>query len=89
MDNRTYIRNEEVIEADIDGEKVMMDIDSGHYFGLDVIAVRIWQLLEQPMSLVQLVEQLTNEFEVTADQCITDIAPFLADLEKNGLISAS
>jgi DNA-directed RNA polymerase delta subunit len=87
--SKTFIRNEEVIEAEIDGEKVMMDIESGHYYGLDTVAGQIWQLLEQPMNLSQLVETLTAEFEVSAEQCQNDIAPFLEDLEKNGLISVS
>lgn len=85
--NPTFIRSSDIVEADIDGEKVMMDIESGHYYGLDVVASRIWQLLEQPLSLNVLVDTLTSEFDVSPEKCREDIEPFLNDMLENNIIS--
>ena len=81
------VRSEDLVEADIDNDKVMMDIESGLYFGLDAIAARIWALLEQPLSVSELVNILTQEFDVDAEQCRKDLEPFLAKLQENNLIS--
>lgn len=82
----TLQRNDEVIEADIDGDKVMMDIESGNYYGLDPVARRIWEILETPMTANQVAEQLIQEFDVSLDQCQTDIQPFIEDMVNNQLL---
>ncbi len=83
----TIKRNPELISSDIDGEKVMMSIESGEYFGLDPVGTRIWELIENPIEVNSLVEQLIDEFDVSREQCEADTFEFLEQLfEKNLLI---
>ena len=82
-------RNEEIVSSEIDGETVMMDLDFENYFGMEVIGTRIWQLLENEMTVQALCETLTREFEVEIEQCLEDVVPFLDDLSKNQMIFAS
>ena len=86
MTETTLQRNDEVIEADIDGDKVMMDIESGNYYGLDPVACRIWEILATPMTANQVAEQLIHEFDVSLEQCKTDIQPFIEDMITNQLL---
>lgn len=86
MTETTLQRNDEVIEADIDGDKVMMDIESGNYYGLDPVASRIWEILATPMTANQVAAQLTQEFDVSLEQCKTDILPFIEDMVTNQLL---
>ncbi|WP_418357279.1 PqqD family protein [Shewanella basaltis] len=50
-------------------ELVMMDASQGQYFGLNAVANVIWQLLEAPKSVDELVEMLMQQFDVSELQC--------------------
>jgi hypothetical protein len=50
---------------------------------LSPVAEFIWSLLEEPRSLGELLEAVTNEFDVTPDVAEPDILDFLRELDKN------
>ena len=79
-------RSCEVVASDIDGEVVMMSIDKGKYYGLDLIASRIWELTGKPIKIADLIGLLTAEYEVTREDCQKDILPFLDELLSEKLI---
>ena len=57
-------RNLNMVTSNLDGEIVMMSVEHGEYFGLDEIGTRIWEFLEKPVIVEELITSLTNEFEV-------------------------
>jgi hypothetical protein len=79
------VRNPRLIAADMDGDLVMMSIESGEYFGLGGVGTRVWELIDTPRTLAQLTQAICAEYEVDAATCETDISRFLADLLANGL----
>jgi hypothetical protein len=85
--NQKLQRNSEIIEADIDNEKVMMSIENGSYYGMNPVASYVWTLLETPHSLKELVEQTTQEFEVSLQECQQDIEPFLQQLIEKKMLN--
>lgn len=85
-DNTILSRRSGLMTADMNGSAVMMDIMTGKYYNLGEVGGRIWELLEEPMSLNALVEKLTAEFDVSAEQCRADILPFLSTLLERGLL---
>ena len=79
--NNSFIRrNPELVSSDLDGETVMMSIESGEYFGLDSVGSRIWELLETPTTVANLVDILVDEFEVSREECEADTIDFLNQL---------
>jgi hypothetical protein len=72
-----YSRNEQIIDGELDDNQVMMHLDKGKYFGLDPVAKRIWQLIEDPKSIDEITSVLLDEFEVTPEQCLEDVQAFL------------
>jgi hypothetical protein len=87
-DNTTIARSEGLVEAGIDDEIVMMSIEQGDYYGLDSVASRIWQLLEQPQTVSKITAQLMAEYEVAAEQCRADTGAFVREMVEHGLVSA-
>ena len=75
-----------LMTADMNGSAVMMDIMTGKYYNLGEVGGRIWELLEEPMTVAALVQKLTAEYDVSAEQCRTDILPFLGKLLERGLL---
>ena len=87
MNDTTILsRREGLMTADMNGSAVMMDVVTGKYYNLGQVGGRIWELLEEPMTLAALVKKLTAEYDVSAEQCRTDILPFLNTLLERGLL---
>ena len=70
-------------------EAVLLNLDSGMYFGLDPIGTRIWNLLAEDQSLPQIVSTIMAEYEVDIEPCTTDLLKLLRDLEAQGLVAVT
>lgn len=77
--NSVIQRNQDIIFSDMDGETVLMSIEHGSYFGLDAMATRIWDLLEDKTSIETICSKLCAEYAVSEETCLTET---LAVLEK-------
>lgn len=86
-DNTVLSRKNDIYTALMNGETVMMDADSGRYYNLGTVGGEIWRLLENRMTLSELVSALVSEYEVTPEQCKKDIVPFLGKMMESGLIT--
>ena len=81
-----YIRKQDTISGRLHDELIMMDIDKGKYFALNPIATRIWDLLENSLSLEDLCGLLMNEYEVNAVQCREEVETHLVEMTKMKLV---
>ncbi|HKK83838.1 MAG TPA: lasso peptide biosynthesis PqqD family chaperone [Atribacterota bacterium] len=79
-------RNPDILASDIDGEKVMMSIQQGEYYGLGKTGSFIWDHIEQPISIKELADLITEKYDINKEQCLQDILPFLNDLAEKQLI---
>lgn len=87
LEPRTRVRRiVDVLDAEIDDQSVMMDIEQGSYFGLNKTGTRIWALLAEPMVIGELCDRLTEEFEVPREQCERQLVDFLGSLLDRGLL---
>jgi hypothetical protein len=75
--------------APLDETLLLLNIQTGHYHGLNSVAARIWGLLAEPSTLDRLTAQLTREFAVSEDDCRREVADFLVRLDDRGLLSSS
>ena len=85
-DTTVLSRREGLMTANMNGSAVMMDITTGKYYNLGEVGGRIWELLEEPMTVTALVKKLTAEYDVSEETCRADILPFLITLLKRGLL---
>ena len=74
-----------VIHAFVGGEAVLLDVESGLYFGLDEVGARIWQLLVAGASEESIVDQLLEEYDVERSRLRADVTGFLTVLVAKGL----
>ncbi len=79
-------RSKSIISSEIDGETVMMDSEFSNYYGLKRIGTHIWRLLENELSVQSICEALTSEYDVSYEQCLEDILPFLEVLREQQMI---
>ena len=79
-------RHPDHVAADMDGEVMMMNIDTGKYFALNDVASYIWTKLAQPLSLRRICESVQTEFDVTSDDCERDTKLFVQSMVRDGLL---
>jgi hypothetical protein len=72
--------------ADLDGEVVLLDVNSGLYYGLSTVGARILELIREPASVRSLIETLRREYTVDAQRLLQDVISFLVDMESRRLI---
>lgn len=87
--NSVIIRNENIDDTDIDGEKVMMNIDRGQYYSMNEVAGMIWDMAEKEIAVEDIVNKLLDEYEVEKDTCIISTLSFLERLYHEGLIKTA
>jgi hypothetical protein len=79
-----YIQNKKVIQSTIGEEVVMLDMDSGFYFGLNSVASIIWRKLEKEISFEEIISELLEEYNIDQYTCEHETKIFLNQLlEKN------
>jgi len=84
----TICRRAEVTGQGLDDALVMRNSATGEFYGLESIALRIWQLIEQPRTVAAVCDELRDEYDVDAATCQRDVLDFVAELRSEGLIEA-
>ena len=62
-------KNLEIDDTDLDGEKVMMNLDKGEYFMMNEVGSRIWEIISEPINVKEIISTLRNEYEVDEETC--------------------
>jgi Coenzyme PQQ synthesis protein D (PqqD) len=83
--SRRVVISESVSHAVLGDEAVLLDVQSGVYFGLDSVGTRIWQLLAGECTEEEINRQLLEEYDVDPEQLRADVAGFLRSLAEKGL----
>ncbi len=76
----------EVLSADLGKELALLDARSGIYYGMDAVGSRIWDLLEQPRALAEVLAVLVQEYKVDQAVLTTDLLDFAQELVGRGLL---
>ncbi|WP_406944821.1 lasso peptide biosynthesis PqqD family chaperone [Halobacillus sp. SY10] len=74
------------IVSDMDGERVMLSIENGKYYNLGELGGEIWDKIEQPKHVSELIDDLLEVYEVERDVCEEQVQAFLEHLRDENLI---
>ena len=76
----------DVVFREIAGEAVILNLETGKYFGLDQVGTRMWQLLAEHKQVEPALEDLTEEYDTTKDQLQHDLLELVDNLASHQLI---
>lgn len=74
------------IVSDMGEEKVMLSVHNGKYYNLGEIGSKIWDLIDIPVTVEQLITTLMSEYDVDRIECEQQVVSFLGHLSEEGLI---
>lgn len=76
----------DVLFQEVDGEIVLLDLESERYFGLNRTGARIWQLVGEGAAPDAIVDRLQREFEADRAAIARDVEALLDQLLRAGLL---
>src|SRR5688572_7459146 len=84
--NSTIVQSPGNIVSDMDGEKVMLSVQNGKYYNLGEIGGAIWEHIEKPILISDLIAALMSEYDVNQTDCEEQVVSFLNLLARENLI---
>jgi Coenzyme PQQ synthesis protein D (PqqD) len=85
--DRSVRVGKDVMFRELDGEAVLLNLESGKYYGLDPVGLRIWQFVQQTPLLRSVWQSMQDEFDAPADALHRDLLTFIDELSTEGLIT--
>jgi hypothetical protein len=77
----------QVMSRLVGDETVLLDLESGMYFGLDGVGKRIWESIGEGLTLGETAAVITSEYEVDKAKAQADVIEFVSDLVQRGLLA--
>ena len=78
-----------VLIRELDGERVVLNLENETYYGLDQSGSCFWSALMNASSIKSACDQLIQEFAVSANELHHDMERFVNELLDNGLVYIS
>lgn len=75
--------------AHLGDEAVLLDVNSGRYYGLNELGARIFELAKAATSVRAIMDALLQEYKVEAARLEADLMAFLQEMEKRQLIQVT
>ena len=82
-------RDPDVIAAEADQDLVMVSIAKGLYYGGSDVAREIWEAIERPKKIADLIDDLVGTYNIDRTTCKEETLSFLEDLRTEGLLKVS
>ena len=74
------------VSCELAEETAILDMKTGIYYGLDPVGARIWELIQQPTAVSDVVAQILDEYDAEEEQVTQDVILLLSQLQERELI---
>lgn len=68
-------------------EIVILGLRDSVYYGLSDVGARIWDLIQAPRTLTEIVDVIVSEYEVGREDAAAGLVQLLRELETRGLVA--
>ena len=82
-----FLVHPSVICRELSGETVLLNLESGVYYGLDTVGTRVWQLLTQGRTIAGVCDTMIEEYDVAPDVLRADVTRLVGELRERGIVA--
>lgn len=82
----TIFRSSEQVSTLLQGETVILHVQSGKYYNLNPVGSRIWELIEQPVTIQSIIHVIESEYDVEHERCKADVLAVITSMQAAGLV---
>lgn len=86
---RFAIKGPPVIHETVDGEVIIVDLESGSYYSLVGVGAEIWGALERGASIGEAAAELEHRYETNSEDVADVVALFVQELAHENLVTTA
>lgn len=83
----SVVATERQLSTTLADEVIILGLDDSMYYGLAGTGARIWDLVQVPRTIEEILATITAEFEVDRQRAETDLDALLAEMQSRGLVA--
>ncbi len=83
------VATKDQISTEIGDEAVILNLGNGVYYGLNPLAVYVWNRIREPRAVDAICEDILAEYNVERERCANDLLNLLNDLAAHQLIEVA
>lgn len=75
-----------IVSRKVQDEEVILQLDSGVYYGLNEVGTEIWHMMKSGKSLRQIITQVSRDYEIPSKRITDDLFTLVKDLKKRKIV---
>ncbi len=84
--NSTIVKSSGQVSTDLGKEVIILGVDSEEYYSLEEVGARIWGLIQEPKTVMDILDTLLDDYDVEPKRCERDLLAVLQEMADEGLI---
>jgi hypothetical protein len=90
VNTTALVPHEHIVSTEFeDGEGVLVDLNSKHYYQLNETAMLVWRGLEDGQPLPDIINKMTTIYNVSAEQATASVEKIILDFQSRNLVQQS
>lgn len=81
-----FVATKHQVSCALGDESAILNMENSVYYGMNAVGTRVWKLLQQPKSVLEIRDAIVDEYDVTSEQCERDLLELLDQMKKEGLV---
>jgi hypothetical protein len=86
MADRIVVASGDQVSGKLTGERAVLSMKDGTYYGLSDVGALVWDLVQEPISTGDLVDRIIESYEVDRVTCERDVLELLSEMAEKSLI---
>ena len=83
------VATKQQVSCALGDESAILNMKNSVYYGLNPVGARIWSLLAEPHSVLEVCDTIVHEYEVEPGRCERDVLDLLEEMRGEGLVELS
>lgn len=76
----------DMVSCDLQGETAILNLNDGVYYGLDEVGTSIWNLIQTPITVEKILNELLKIYDVEKEKCQSDLYELMNDMAEKGIL---
>ncbi|MEK4372520.1 PqqD family protein [Paenibacillus sp. FSL R5-0473] len=81
-----YTIDSNVIYVEMDGQSILLNMESSQYYALDQVGTFIWNLMKDGRTLNEMEQEILLAYDITEQQVKNDLKIYIDELSRVGII---
>ena len=74
------------MSTDLGKEVCILGLGSSEYYSLEEVGARIWEIIQEPKTVKEILDSILNDYAVAPERCERDLLAVLQEMADEGLI---